>query len=477
MHSRLRGLLTDIRFWIVLLLLIRLVGITNAPLEGGHNWRQSLTAMISRNLAEPDAKLLYPKIDMAGNATGIIGSEFPLFNAVTALPIRAFGPAHWYGRLINLLVSTLGLWAFFMLIKPHFNQRVAFSATLILGLSLWFGYSRKIMPDTFSVSLVLLGLLFGMRYLNKGKLLNLSLFGILIGLGGLSKIPALTPLAILAVPILQPQISKQRKGGLALVTALAALVIALWYFYWVPHLVTTYRYQLYFPKGLWEGLLEIAPLWPNFLEKFYFSALNSFLAFAACVAGLVLLLRKGKRLHWAGLALLSVTFGLFILKTGAVFPLHSYYIIPFVPVMALLAGYAVAQLPSRYATIVLVLIATEAIANQQHDFFIRDKDHYKLSLESLADKHIPKEDLVVTNGGKSPQLMYFLHRKGWNIQTDEFIKAGFIDSLHTIGARYAVLNQPYSDSRPGQAPLSLQDFEEIYSDERIAIYRLEEQPH
>jgi len=45
-RNHVRNLFTDIRFWIFLFFLIRLVGITNAPLETGHNWRQSFTNMI-----------------------------------------------------------------------------------------------------------------------------------------------------------------------------------------------------------------------------------------------------------------------------------------------------------------------------------------------------------------------------------------------------------------------------------------------
>ena len=37
--------LKDIRFWIIFLFLLRLYGITNPPLEVGHNWRQTTVAM------------------------------------------------------------------------------------------------------------------------------------------------------------------------------------------------------------------------------------------------------------------------------------------------------------------------------------------------------------------------------------------------------------------------------------------------
>ena len=66
-------LLKDIRFWIVLLFTVRLFGITNPPLEVGHNWRQTTVTMVARNFLEVDNDVLYPRVDIAGEKTGITG--------------------------------------------------------------------------------------------------------------------------------------------------------------------------------------------------------------------------------------------------------------------------------------------------------------------------------------------------------------------------------------------------------------------
>ena len=124
-----RTMLRDIRFWIVVFFILRLVGITNPPLETGHNWRQSLTCMIARNFLEIDNTILYPRIDMAGEKTGIIGSEFPFFNYLIYLISELFGYEHWYGRLINLSISSLGIWYFYRLAKEYFSREIAFNAS------------------------------------------------------------------------------------------------------------------------------------------------------------------------------------------------------------------------------------------------------------------------------------------------------------------------------------------------------------
>jgi hypothetical protein len=74
--------LADIRFWILLFAIIRLVNITLPPVEVGHNWRQSTVLMVARNFFEGPFDLMHPKVDMAGDLSGITGMEFPLLNAL-----------------------------------------------------------------------------------------------------------------------------------------------------------------------------------------------------------------------------------------------------------------------------------------------------------------------------------------------------------------------------------------------------------
>ena len=192
MHSfKVPALFKDIRFWISLFFVIRLFGITNAPLETGHNWRQCFTNMVTRNLLEQAPNVLYPKADMLGNSSGVIGSEFPIFNYLNYLIAKLFGFQHWYGRLINLVFSSLGLLYFYKTIKALFNKEVAFNATLVLTTSIWFAFSRKIMPDTFSVSLLFMGIYGGVLYIKENKFSGLVAYFIFCTLGMLAKIPAI----------------------------------------------------------------------------------------------------------------------------------------------------------------------------------------------------------------------------------------------------------------------------------------------
>jgi uncharacterized membrane protein (UPF0136 family) len=444
--------------------MLRLFHITDAPLEPGHSWRQCLTDMIARNFWQRDLSMWYPQVDMAGDLTGIIGSEFPLYNFLIYIFYEVFGQAHWYGRLINLAVSSAGIYFFYKLVRGWLNERTALYASLVLLSSVWFAFSRKIMPDTFSVSLVLMGLYLLTIYLEKRRLLHLLGFGVFVALGVLVKIPALSLLA--AIPIMLVYKNNNRRTQVIVLgtTFLAVLPALWWYFYWVPDLVRRYEFPLFFPKSLSEGVLEILPIWDQYLEKFYFNALLSYVGIACAVFGLVVFFRKKETgALMAGLAV-TLVFILFTFKTGAVFPTHSYYIVPFVPVLAVLAGNGIAQLSGKWAWIVIALVVVEGIGNQAHDFFIRDNQLHKLGLEELMDNHIPKEALIVLNGGQSPQEMYFANRRGWSLTGEELVYERIVE-LKESGARFLVVNKYLA------SPLYVTD-ELVVENEHYAIYSL-----
>jgi hypothetical protein len=421
--------------------------------------------MIARNFFVDGVDLLLPKIDMAGEKSGIIGSEFPLFNYLICLFAEFFGYEHWYGRLINLTVSSVGIYYFYRLTKALYNKKLALHAGIILLSSIWFAFSRKIMPDTFSVSIMIIALWFAYRYLTVGKGLNIILFLTLSTLSGLSKIPAISLLSLLVVTLFAPQFKLKRKIILYVSATLSFAIIACWYFYWVPHLVSTYGYQLYFPKSFYEGIIEIKAYLPQLAEKFYFSSLKSYLAFIAFLIGLFFCFREQNRFQNIGLISVFIFFALFIVKTGSVFPLHNYYIIPFTPIMALVAAKFTSSLKPNLAWALLLFILIEGIANQQHDFFIKPQNEYKLKAEKLADKWIAKNEKVIINGGLSPQSIYFLNRKGWTLRNKK-ISNQSIDSLKQLGAKYLVL-----DKNKGRVPVENERF--LFENKNYLLYHLD----
>ncbi len=462
---------------IVLFFLLRLYGITNPPLERNHNWRQATTNMYARNFLEVDNNILYARVDMAGDLTGITAKEFPLFNYSIYLAARAFGWQHWYGRLINLIISSIGVWFFFLLLKKYLEPRLphlrklAFHSTVFLLAGIWFGHSRAILPDTFSTSLVLTGLYFGLEYLYRGRWYNFALFFTIATAGTLSKLPSGFLLAALCLPVFAREVPLKRTLAVVAGGGVMLALAGWWYFYWIPHVVSTYGYEHYPMRDLLTGLREILSDLPETAERFYVSATKGFTFFGLYLAGLVLIFRRKNRLLLRLWLLLSFVFLFYMFKAGASFYHHNYYIVPYAPVMSLIAAVAIGELSQvKWRILLLLAVLAEGIGNQQDAFRIRADEMPKLSLESIADSLSQRNDLVAfyTEDG-NPHELYFAHRKGWVCKRTEILDPDYIHLLRSKGCRFIFINKKQWDG--GNMP----PLPPLYEDENYRVFSLSDE--
>ena len=117
--------------------------------------------------------------------------------------------------------------------------------------SIWFTYSRKIMPDTFSMSLILASIYYGTNYFqsNSKRVLNLCLYFLLTTLGMLSKLPSAYLLSIFVLFVFDKKNELSKKILFSFISILSLIISVSWYFYWVPHLVETYHFWYFFIKA------------------------------------------------------------------------------------------------------------------------------------------------------------------------------------------------------------------------------------
>lgn len=403
----------DIRFWVALAFALRLIGIGNPPLETSHHWRQTSVLMVARNYAEHGVDLLHPRMDTAGTLTGITGMEFPLLNMLIAWGMLLFGDVYWPGRLIVLIAGSVGVLRFHKLVGRYLGVRQALYAALLLLFSLWFMYARKVMPDVFALSLVLVGLerLDAARGI-RNPWAALVLGSLLIGAGLLSKITAGCLLAVwpvLAWPHRNSRIVQLATGLIAVATVPALW----WYFQWVPHLVEAYGFWHFFMGGpMVEGAVQLMRNWPRTLDNFYFDALR-FSGFALFLLGLYFAAKRRQRGMLIAFALLSGAFLVVMLKAGDTFWVHAYYVLPFIPTMALIGGYGLAQLQhARWAQFLLLIVAAEGLAAQANDFRLSPPLVPLLQLEEDLGQDNGR---IAMNTGQVSTAMYFAHRRGWTM--------------------------------------------------------------
>jgi len=458
----------DIKFYIALFFVVRLFGITNPPLDGNHGWRQSQSCMVARNLVEVENNPLYPRADQfGGDKTGIFGSEFPLLQEGIVLLSSVFGYDHWYGRLINLIVTSFGIYFFYLLLLTILPERAAFYSGIMLLTSLWFMFGRKIMPDTFSVSLAISGIYMAYLYSMRGKWVHLLLFFLLCTFGGLSKLPACFVFILIPLLVFTQKIEVQRTILLSVFAAIASLMILYWYFVWNPHLVSTYGSNIMFVKSFSEGLDELAKTPLPWLEKFYFACTQSYLATGLSTAGLIMILVREKRTRIIVLSLLFMLC-IFMLKVGGVFAVHNYYMIPFAPVFALCSGYFLHKYISpKYILILLLMVVGESMIHQIGDLSYPHKRSYKLKLETIADSLSNRDNTVAFVSDDNPLEMYFSHRKGWLLWPEETMNSKKINELQQKGCALLFVNRiNYPKLKPA--------FNEVYRDDHYLVYDMKE---
>lgn len=455
-----------IKYFLLFYFAIRLVGITNPPLETNHNWRQVTGLMVSRNFLEVDPNILYPRVDETNGGTGIIGMEFPTLNYACYVVSEGLGYKHWYGRLINLIISTLGIFFFFKtLVLAGIKDRTALASTIVLASSIWFTFSRKMMPDTYCISIMFMGIYMGLRYLQYSKPRDLVAYVAITTLAVLSKIPAGIYFIILIPFLIAKENSKTNRMKLATATFIPVVSTFVWYFKWNPYLSSEYGSWYNSGKSLSKGLSELTSNIPNVLDNFYFDSFHSYIFIAIFIVGLVMSFIKNEKKIYIPFLLVASMFAVYMMKSGHYFYNHNYYIIPFVPVMALVAGFALGQIKKQQIFIALLAIGSvEAIANQQHDFFIKESQEYKMTLEQILDDFSSRDDLIAVNGNGNPQLIYLSHRKGWNFSNEQLSNSEFIESVAEKGCKYFVIDKTSFEGE-SYLPHTM-----IYEDDNFIIY-------
>ena len=446
--------LHDIRLWLALFFILHLTTITLPPLELASTWRQTDGLMVARNFYEVDANILYPRVDVGGDKTGIVGCEFPFLNYLIYLLSLIFGYHHWYGRLIDLTVSSIGVYFLYRLVREYIDERTALYTGIIVLASHWFTYCRTNIPDVFSTSLCLIALYYGVRFLREGGVGRLVVYLVLGWLGCMNKVSAAAILTVMAIPFFDHLVPIRRKVWIGITSLIILGSVYWWYFVWVPYLNDEFGFHGHFFMGLpfTEGLHQIfIELWQPSLKRFVVTPFK-YSGFVLFLFGLFVMSRQRNRLKWLAFALPFLAYVVVVIKSGYGFQLNPYYVIIFIPPMAFVIATGLASISRLWIVIVLLLaIVGEGIGNQIHTFTIREPLRSMTGLEEVLDKHTKRDDRIVINGTSDgdPTPMYFAHRKGLTVANSRFDDPSYKEEFKAMGMQYVViLPLTYGDVKP-----------------------------
>ena len=466
-----------------------------APLIDRQAWRQTDTAAIARNYHEEGLTLFHPRVDWRGNTPGYVEMNLPLFPFLVACLYALAGGAHeWMGRLLAAVFSTAAAVPLYALARAWLGSaagaRLAAAVYLMLPLSVFFG--RAFMPEALMLLLSAAALTAFRRGCRAGAGRLLAAAGV-AALCFAVKIPTLYlgfPLAALALERWGP--SFVRRGSPWLYLLIAVLPPAAWYLHAAGLFEQTgLTFGIWGRRGYdkWSHDLLLEAGFYRLMAGRFVEAVFTPMGAVLLAAGLPGLWPgreggpEGRRVRplyaWFGGLLLYVL----LIPEGN--RLLHYYQLPFVLPAAIFAAAPLAALweaggapmqgrawrtlrrlgpGSRRARLVVVACLAAVAAGS----FWKLRDYYRpgnnvynyyRSCElagRILDRRMPADARLVTGDitempkgpfrTGSPTLLYYCHRKGWQITPDLF-DASRLDSLAAAGADYFVVAAGFVERR------------------------------
>jgi uncharacterized membrane protein len=321
------------------------------------------------------------------------------------------------------------------------------------------------MPDLFSLSIGIIGLYYGIRWLKKeGKIIYLILFTGLICISVLTKISSGIILGLLVPFVLDREVLTHKKVFMSFACVLALLPSFWWYFYWIDYLASIDgRDYLYMGQGLKESLGAIANRPKDFVLTFVYAV--QFIAFSFFIVGLVrMFFKKLEKKLMIGIVTSSLLMILFLLKAGDTFMNLSYYVFPIIPVMSIVIAYGIGWIKKQYIQrILLIAILIECVLSQQHQLFSKNTDDQLISLEHILYEFSSENYSIIIAGNNNPKYLYYAHRKGWLGNKMNLMDAKLIDRLKSLKCELIIWN------KSGIVQLS---YPLVFEDENFEIYQI-----
>ena len=409
----------------------------NQPYVDHWSWRQSDVAAIAHNFSQRGFHFAYPQIDWAGDATGYVGTEFPILPFVAAICYKFAGVHEWIGRGQAVIFFAVSLPFFFLLVREIFGSTAAVWATFFFSfapLNIFAG--RSFMPDVPSLILAIIGLYFFLCWTHDQKWTPLFLAAIAISLSILIKITSaiiFAPLAYLTVAgiadpgrreikLLRSRDHRSRLQ-LLLFAAITLLPSAAWY--WHAHQIAQRFYPHHFFGAGGVRIESLGWYW-DIARQTATSSLTPVLVVMALMGLFVGPRgRYGRLFDWWLAAMV-----LFVVALGYG-NRHRWYQLPLVPVAAAFAGAACAffasKIASRPVAIILSLLLTGSFAILS---YVNLRPLYESSAAQLRDtgleldKITASDALIVAADMGDPTIFYYSQRKGWHFLEEDGIYQG-----------------------------------------------------
>ncbi|MCA8831627.1 ArnT family glycosyltransferase [Hymenobacter pini] len=376
--------------------------------------------------------ILRPRVDRRRNTDGVTGMQFPSYEWLVAGSYKLFGVHNAVARIVNWLIYMAGVVAFYHLVRrisgAHWPAAVA--AWCMAWSPELFYHGINALPDILALTASIAGLHWFVRWRDSGQPLPFVLSLLAVTLAGLTKLQFLAvgfPITVLVVQdVLQRRISWPRLGLLAGYAVVAVAVPLAWY---------AYALRLIKTSGLDDFGIEFRPatdlavglriIWKNLISDLP-ELLLGYGTLGLFVAGLWFLARRPPVRHpwFLALAVWAAGVGAYYLIELAQMRLHTYYMMPLLPLLLLLAAWGAVQLyrlPQARPWLLAFLLFQPVWAFIRIDWG-RWLHHspdvaaelYDPTTRTTLEAATPNHALSLVGPDDSGAIMlYYLHKKGF----------------------------------------------------------------
>jgi 4-amino-4-deoxy-L-arabinose transferase-like glycosyltransferase len=390
---------------------------------------------VARNFYDEGMNILQPRVDKRADTNGITGMQFPSYEWLVAGSYHVFGFHEALPRIITWLIYVAGVIAFYQLV----NQ--ISGSVWLSGIGAWcltwspelYYHGINALPDVLAFTASTAGLFWFGRWRASKHLgyLGLSLLG--VTLGGLTKLQFLVVGFPIAVWVIRDVLQRRytvRDGVLLTLYAAVSVGLSLSWYAYALHLIQTSgltNFGLEFrPAADWATGLHILKRnllsdWPELLLGYG--------ALGLLLVGLGRLVRHAPVRHpwflpgvvWA------VALGAYYLIELRQMEGHTYYMLPLLPVLLLLATWGAAWLlrtPKARNWLVILLLVQPIWAFARVNYgrwLTRDPDVapelFNPVTRAQLEAATPANALCLVGPDNSSCIdFYFLHKKGFAIE-------------------------------------------------------------
>ncbi len=431
----------------------------NMPPRSIHVWRQCNTLAVARNFYLEDMNILRPRVDRRLDSDGVTGMQFPSYEYLVACFYHLFGEHDWVHRVTALLISFTGVFGMYLLTLFLFKSPVAaaisaFSYTWSPEL-FYFGIAA--LPDILALASSVWGLYYFLKWFKSDDYLSFFLALFFTTLAGLTKIQFLAIGFPIAVFVLRSKELNKTKIILLAVFAFISVGITLSWYYYASQLILSSGLEdfglVFRPSN--DIFIAINTIGKNLLRNFP-ELLLGYSTTVLVAIGIYFFIKNKTHKNVLFLPFLGWFCGLliyyFIELEQMIY--HTYYLIPFLILLFLIAGYGGLKLyETKFRWVVLTLLTLQPILAALRIIPPRYLGSTGVPIELYNEKqvnqlisNIPEKQLCIVGPDISGCIyFYFLKQKGFGFENSDSlfrIKKGeiIIENFIRRGAKYLISN-------------------------------------